>query len=319
MKVKYFDWYDVGTVDNYIKAKNLFKDSRIYSIPKVNGEFLYKVGNRFIKLSSNKTFIKNRIERATNLKDLIPLINYKGKNLYSYDWVEGNVLYDYINLKVWKEFLDFASKNLWKEIIVDSGFDKVCKEFYQNKTMKRLDLFLSNRDDSFKEKHNVNGVNVDSINKLLLDFDWNNIYDGIPTKQFHGDFHFDHVVYGGGDNFYLLDWRQDFAGGDVGDVYYDLAKMYGGILMCYKWMKDEDNFSCFIDGNVVTYDYKSEPKLDEFKPIYEKWIVDNEYDLDKVKTITSLIFLNMAPLHEKEFGNLLFFKSKQMLQKLSDK
>ena len=41
-------------------------------------------------------------------------------------------------------------------------------------------------------------------------------------------------------------------------------------------------------------------------------------DLDKVKTITSLIFLNMAPLHEKEFGDLLFFKSKQMLQELND-
>ena len=26
MKAKIFDWYDVGTVDNYIKAKNLFKD-----------------------------------------------------------------------------------------------------------------------------------------------------------------------------------------------------------------------------------------------------------------------------------------------------
>ena len=78
-------------------------------------------------------------------------------------------------------------------------------------------------------------------------------------------------------------------------------------------MKDDKNFSCFIDQNVVNYNYKSEPMLDKFKPTYEKWIVDNEYDLDKVKTITSLIFLNMAPLHEKEFGDLLFFKSKSPL------
>ena len=38
------------------------------------------------------------------------------------------------------------------------------------------------------------------------------------------------------------------------------------------------------------------------------------YDLEKIKKITSLIFLNMAPLHEKEFGDMLFFKSKVMLQ-----
>ena len=81
-------------------------------------------------------------------------------------------------------------------------------------------------------------------------------------------------------------------------------------------MKDSSNFSCYVDEEMVTYDYKSEPKLDEFKLVYEKWIVDNGYDLDKVKTITSLIFLNMAPLHEKEFGDLLFFKSKQMLKEI---
>ena len=89
--------------------------------------------------------------------------------------------------------------------------------------------------------------------------------------------------------------------------------------MSYKLMKDEKNFACFIDENVVNYNYKTESTLDDFKPIYEKWIVDNGYDLDKVKSITALIFLNMSPLHEKEFGNLLFFKSKQMLQELNDK
>ena len=43
-----FDWYDVGTIDNYIKSQNTFTDSIVYSIPKTNGEFLYKVDNKFI-------------------------------------------------------------------------------------------------------------------------------------------------------------------------------------------------------------------------------------------------------------------------------
>ena len=59
-------------------------------------------------------------------------------------------------------------------------------------------------------------------------------------------------------------------------------------------------------------------KIDVNYWVLEKVLAQNEYDLDKVKTITSLIFLNMAPLHEKEFGDLLFFKSKQMLQELND-
>ena len=115
-----------------------------------------------------------------------------------------------------------------------------------------------------------------------------------------------------------MDWRQDFAGKSVGDVYYDLSNMYGGILMSYKLMKNDDNFSCYVDDEFVTYDYKSESKLNDFKKMYETWIVKNNYDLFKVKAITSLIFLNMAPLHNKEFGDLLFFKSKKMLQELND-
>ena len=89
--------------------------------------------------------------------------------------------------------------------------------------------------------------------------------------------------------------------------------------MSYRLMKDDENFSCFVDETMVSYNYKSEFTLDKFKAVYEKWIVDNDYNLEKVRSITALIFLNMAPLHEKEFGNLLFFKSKKMLQEINDK
>ena len=90
--------------------------------------------------------------------------------------------------------------------------------------------------------------------------------------------------------------------------------MYGGILMSYKLMKKDKNFTCFIDNNLVNYDYKKDDKLIKFRKVYEQWLFDNGYDLLKIKRITSLIFLNMAPLHEKKFGDMLFFKSKKMLQ-----
>ncbi len=316
---KLFNWYDTGIVDNYLRAKKLFEKSIQYSIPKVNGEFLYKVNDKFIKLSSDKTFIDGRIKRAIDLDNLVPELVDCGDNLYSYNWVNGETLYNCNNLKIWKDFLDFANKNLWEETYVTDDFIKLCQGFYFDKTMSRLKLLLENRDESFKGKHIVNGVETNTIDELLEDFNWGKVYDGIPTKLFHGDLQFDNVIYSDDKNFYLLDWRQDFAGSNVGDVYYDLAKMYGGILMSYKLMKNDENFACFIDQNVVNYNYKSETMLDKFKPIYEKWIIKNGYDLDKVKLITSLIFLNMSPLHEKEFGNLLFFKSKQMLQELNDK
>ena len=109
-----------------------------------------------------------------------------------------------------------------------------CVKFYKEKTMDRLDKFLSDRDKSYLDSHIVNGRSVGKIKNMLEDFKWDKLFDGISTEFFHGDLQFDNVIYGDDRNFYLLDWRQDFAGDIVGDVYYDLAKMYGGVLMSYK-------------------------------------------------------------------------------------
>jgi thiamine kinase-like enzyme len=138
----------------------------------------------------------------------------------------------------------------------------------------------------------------------------------LPTKLFHGDLQFDNVIYGNDKKFYLIDWRQNFAGGDIGDVYYDLAKMYGGILMSYSSMKEKgwfSSWSCSYSGEEASFEHERSPALEKFQKFYEDWLVSNDFNLDKVKTLTALIFLNMAPLHEKEFGDLCFFKSKLML------
>ena len=37
---------------------------------------------------------KNRTTKINNLKNLVPNMAYQGKNLFSYDWVEGNTLYE---------------------------------------------------------------------------------------------------------------------------------------------------------------------------------------------------------------------------------
>jgi len=313
LKGHMFDWYDIGTVENYLHAQKTFDDNVRYSIPKNSGEFLYRVDNNFIKLSSDDKFISGRVERAKKLRGLAPDVVYCGNNLFSYKWLEGNTLYDCNDIDIWKKFLSFMKNNMWQPI--DKDIRKDCLLFYKDKTLDRLKLFLSERGESYLNSHIVNGVKTSSIKDLLHDFKWSRLSKGLPTEMFHGDLQFDNVIHTDCGRFYLLDWRQDFAGQVVGDVYYDLAKMYGGILMSYSSMKDSNNFSCYVNKEIVTYNYKSNPKLDEFKLVYEQWIVDNGYDLEKIKTITSLIFLNMSPLHERELGDLLFFKSHQMLQK----
>ena len=249
IKSHHFDWYDVGTTDNYYRAKKVFEKEESYGIAKTNGEFLYKVEDMFIKLSSNESFIKGRVGRAKILEGLVPNLDFEGQNIYAYKWVNGATLYDLDDIEIWKQFLDFLKIHLWKPINQkDDKIKELCNIFYKEKTLARLKKFLSSRDSWFREEHYVNGLKTRKIESLINDFDWDKLMFGLPTKLFHGDLQFDNVLFTKKKSFQLIDWRQDFAGGHIGDVYYDLAKMYGGILMSYKLMKDENNFHLNIEN-----------------------------------------------------------------------
>ena len=50
-------------------------------------------------------FEKKSVRRVNDLGDLVPKLNYSSDNLYSYDWVNGDTLYDHNDLKIWKELL----------------------------------------------------------------------------------------------------------------------------------------------------------------------------------------------------------------------
>ena len=325
LKPVLFDWYDIGTVETYLKAKHVFEDSVELGIPKTNGEVSYVIGDRFVKMSSDEDFIHGRIDRAVNLEGLTPPLTYHGNSLYAYKWIDGATLYDTDSIEAWTDFLVFLTDNMWVPCGAgDEHMRSLCLSFYQRKTWERLYMFLGARGEEYSGEHVVNGVHTESVGDLLGKLDWGMICKGHPTKLFHGDLQFDNAIIGNDDllpdrrRFYLLDWRQDFAGSHTGDVYYDLSKMYGGILMSYKLVKNEAYFSCRMETDrSVSHDCKHTDQLGEFRPIYEEWLGDQGFDLDKVRMITALIFLNMSPLHERELGDMLFFKSKQMLQEIT--
>ena len=67
--------------------------------------------------------------------------------------------------------------------------------------------------------------------------------------------------------FRILDWRQDFAGLiEYGDIYYDLAKLYGGMNLSYQAIKD-NKFSFEMTSNEVFYRYSIDSNLMEAKDV----------------------------------------------------
>ena len=90
-----------------------------------------------------------------------------------------------------------------------------------------------------------------------------------------------------------------------GDLYYDLAKLLGGILINYKRIKEGDFFAELSDQVNINYSYKEDNNLiDQQKIIYD-FHRKNNLDINNTRKLLSLIYLNMAPLHEPPFDLLL--------------
>ena len=82
-------------------------------------------------------------------------------------------------------------------------------------------------------------------------------------------------------------------------------------------MKQEDSIKLREGDTIINYSYSNLKSLSKFKTTYENWIVDNGYDLNKVKILTGLIFLNMSPLHDEKFGKMLWFKCIELLSNVN--
>lgn len=318
-----FSWFDTGTMDNYKETnKSLSQDSK-FDFSK-GDEFIYFVNGYVIKFFADSQIAKNRFERATNsLAGLCPKIEgYRG-NFYAYKKISGQTLYSALNAKTVRDFLKWAKMNLWKKMELQEEkkkeFQEACKKFYFEKTMKRLAMFYE-KTGIEDEANLVNGMAVPSLKEMLEKIDWEYIADGMPSN-FHGDLQFDNVLVtrdaiSNLDKFILLDWRQDFGGMiDMGDIYYDLAKLYGGTILSYQLIKD-GMFSFDMSGSSIYYNFFLKNDLLEAKEEYESFIMKNGFDLKKIRLITALIFLNMSPLHNNPFDAMLYYLGKSMLHKV---
>jgi hypothetical protein len=85
-----------------------------------------------------------------------------------------------------------------------------------------------------------------------------------------------------------------------------LAKLYAGSILNLFEISNRDINITKI-GNSIKFDNYTTDSTDQFKIFYESWIADMKYDLDKIKVLSSLIFLNMSPLHPDKFGKYLYY------------
>lgn len=313
-----FSWFDTGNIEGYLEANLNISDSQLKFDFSKKDEFLYFVEDRVIKFFANKDIAINRCKRASKMDGLCPKLNYMKDNFYSYKMVEGDVIYDVINNEVMNSLLYWLNENLWKDININENqkreFTKSCSNFYLDKTINRLEQYYDKYSYSDQDSL-INGTKVPSVQKMLKKIDWEEISNGVPSN-FHGDLQFDNILMKKDSTFLLLDWRQDFAGNvDFGDRYYDFSKLNGGMQVSYKLIKkDQFSYSIESDGSVfIEHDIPKE--LIEARVIFLEFLKSKEVDIHKVEIITSLIYLNMSPMHNEPFDHFIFNLGKLNLYK----
>ena len=232
----------------------------------------------------------------------------------------GDLLSNVYDEKVLSNFLDFCQNRLFTSDLKKTdmpSFVDDCKEMYEDKTKDRLKSLMGSELDKIKT---INGVEVESIENLLDSIDWDKFYENAIPSFFHGDLQPENIIYDKSkDKFVLIDWRDSFGNSkEVGDVYYDLAKIYHALM---------------INGNSVLqgkYDYKikddeayvyfhAKSNLVYFKNLLRNFCEKNNYDWNSVKTLGVLQYLNICTLydnfHDGKYGKFLFLFGKYMLTK----
>ena len=159
----------------------------------------------------------------------------------------------------------------------------------------------------------INGTETLPLNKLFRKVNWDILSKGEPVI-FHGDFHFENIIYNKKlDKFYFLDWRQNFGGiKEYGDIYYDFAKLYHGLIVNHSII-EQDLYSVKWEKNICEFDFLRKNMLVNCEEYFKEWLDTNNYSFNKVEVLTSLIFLNIAPLHHYPYSEMLFLLGKYML------
>lgn len=308
-------WLDNGTLDDLNRTKNHFNDAPI-SLYKETSEITYKE-DKFIKFHSNQDNILNKSKRAEILNGLIPSGFINTNNFISYNWEAGGTLYDCNDINLYIKFLSVLDNNISKSKKW-IGDNKLYESFYISKTENRKNKFIDRFGKKYyTEKYNINGFDYDSLENILPNIDLKILFNNPMYNLFHGDLQFDNIIYNIESNsFKYIDWRESFGGStEGGDIYYDLAKLYGGCIIPYNLAKD-DNYIKYVEGvSIIDYNFNIPKELFQFKNEYEKWLIDKGYDLNRIKLMTAIVFLNMSPLHSKNFSKMLWFKSIEMLSR----
>jgi len=319
MKLINFIWYDTGNNESYANTQGVFSNDVVAN---KSDEAIFVDNGKVVKYFDDSDKSKQRVERTKYLNDTCPKVSVVNDNMYSYDYVEGELLSNITDEKLLKRFLDYCEENLWEETHINgNSYLDDCVEMYETKTKERVRKLFDSELDKVKI---INGVEVESIKDMLDKVEWMKFYQNAIPSTFHGDIQPENVIYDErNDKFVLIDWRQKFGESiNIGDVYYDLAKLYHAIMINGQSIL-KDMFSFSRVGGSVSIEFYAKSNLVYFMDIFKEFCDENNYDWDNVELLGILQYFNICTLYDNfkdgRYGNFLFLYGKYLLAKYINK
>ena len=293
-------WLDFGSSEIY--QTELSKTQKFDFTKK--DEVTYICNQRVVKWWLDDSIAKKKYDKVISNPTVFPdNCSYSG-NFIGYDYFPGKTLYEYNDSAKFNDLLIWLHKNVWK--ISNEDITKEAVEFYKTKTLARIGKLLE-KYPKLDDITYVDGVKVEHYEYYLNNIDWDYLTTNNLVGFLHGDLQFDNIIIDDRGMFKIIDWRHEFAGlVTVGDIYYDLAKMAGGLIINYANIKNH-NFDIEINANTVTLSIPNVNHITVYQQQLKKYIVDNGLDCKKVQQLIPIIFWNMSPLHTAPFDIFLWY------------
>lgn len=306
-------WLDIGNIDGLKKARNVVPDK--FSLLDKPSESIFLFEDSVVKFFHDKKTNDLRIKRASEFpKGTIPEILGRKDNFYKYRYVDGEVFSHTINESKFLDLLDWGRDNLWRKLEPKNDPKGIFEKFYIEKTKSRVQDFLI-KHNLKDQKDTINGIKVPSIEDMIKSINVDLLCNSEP-HTFHGDFILDNIIESKSGDFVLIDWRQDFGGQtDFGDMYYDLSKLNHSLTLSHKIINDNGYSVNFEDDGSVYCDLLVSNLLLSCKDVLFYFAKKNGYNIEKIRLLTPIIWINMSPLHEYPFDKFLFYFGKLNLFK----
>jgi choline kinase len=304
--VKIDDWYDIGNIDSLKRTRSKIKGT-IHVLDKED-ENIFIFDEFVIKFFYNKKICYDRVLRSKCLDGLTPKILDKTENFYKYEYVNAKLLSNTVDIETFERLLEWSKENLWVKKF-QNNFEINAISFYKDKTISRIEKFFD-KYNLIDTEDCINGILVPKIYDLLSNIDFKSVVGKTPTG-FHGDFILDNILFDE-KSFTLIDWRQDFNGIiESGDMNYDLAKLNHNLIMNHEMLYNgfyEIDFS-----NNINCDVYVKKSLIDFKDTLKNFCIQNLINFQSIEILTSIIWINMAPLHEHPLDKFLYYFGKYNL------